>query len=125
MVNLLFSVYKGNIMKAKTLTVCLAIFVLVSQSAYALPKASGAGAQLKVENSRVENNVQVKDSEGAATCGQGVGVCNLSGKSNLSGAGANIEVKNSRIKNEVKVSGSKNAITCGTGVGVCNMDTKK
>lgn len=112
-------------MKVKILTACLTIFVLASQSAYALPKASGAGAQLKVENSRVTNEVRIKDSEGAATCGQGVGVCNMSGKSNLSGAGASIEVKNSFIKNEVKVSGSKNAITCGTGVGVCNMGTKK
>lgn len=112
-------------MKAKILTVCLAVLALATQNAHALPKASGAGASIEVSHSQISNKVSVEKSEGAATCGQGVGVCNMSGKSNLSGAGAAIEVRNSRVKNEVSVSGSKNAITCGTGVGVCNMDTKK
>lgn len=111
-------------MKAKILATCLTVFALVGQSAYALPKASGAGASLTVSESKIDNKVDIKDSERATVCAPGVGVCNLSNKT-VSGAGASIEVKNSRITNEVRVSGSKNSTTCAPGVGVCNMDAKK
>lgn len=119
-------IIKGVIMKAKIFATCLTIFALVGQSAYALPKASGAGANIEVRNSSVDNTTKVDKSENASICTTGVGVCNATGnKNNLSGAGANIEVTNSRVKNDTSVSNSKNATVCTAGVGVCNMDTKR